>query len=110
MNKKKDKLQKNLLTAGIGLATVVAVGVATDTQAKASEKDTTTPSTTVKAEKPTVDLKKQVENQEKVVETTEAEVKDLKNNVISSTKKVAILEEKTKEATPENIAKVEKAV
>ncbi len=110
MNKKKDKLQKNLLTAGIGLATVVAVGVATDTQAKASEKDTTTPSTTVKAEKPTVDLKKQVENQEKVVETTEAEVKDLKNNVISSTKKVEILEEKTKEATPENIAKVEKAV
>ena len=110
MNKKKDKLQKNLLTAGIGLATVVAVGVATDTQAKASEKDTTTPSTTVKAEKPTVDFKKQVENQEKVVETTEAEVKDLKNNVISSTKKVAILEEKTKEATPENIAKVEKAV
>lgn len=110
MNKKKDKLQKNLLTAGIGLATVVAVGVATDTQAKASEKDTTTPSTTVKAEKPTVDLKKQVENQEKVVETTEAEVKDLKNNVISSTKKVATLEEKTKEATPENIAKVEKAV
>lgn len=110
MNKKKDKLQKNLLTAGIGLATVVAVGVATDTQAKASEKDTTTPSTTVKAEKPTLDLKKQVENQEKVVETTEAEVKDLKNNVISSTKKVATLEEKTKEATPENIAKVEKAV
>lgn len=110
MNKKKDKLQKNLLTAGIGLATVVAVGVATDTQAKASEKDTTTPSTTVKAENPTVDLKKQVENQEKVVETTEAEVKDLKNNVISSTKKVATLEEKTKEATPENIAKVEKAV
>ena len=110
MNKKKDKLQKNLLTAGIGLATVVAVGVATDTQAKASEKDTTTPSTTVKAEKPTVDLKKQVENQEKVVETAEAEVKDLKNNVMSSTKKVAILEEKTKEATPENIAKVEKAV
>lgn len=110
MNKKKDKLQKNLLTAGIGLATVVAVGVATDTQAKASEKDTTTPSTTVKAEKPTVDLKKQVENQEKVVETTEAEVKDLKNNVISSTKKVVTLEEKTKEATPENIAKVEKAV
>ena len=110
MNKKKDKLQKNLLTAGIGLATVVAVGVATDTQAKASEKDTTTPSTTVKAEKPTVDLKKQVENQEKVVETTEAEVKDLKNNVISSTKKVATLEEKEKEATPENIAKVEKAV
>ncbi len=110
MNKKKDKLQKNLLTAGIGLATVVAVGVATDTQAKASEKDTTTPSTTVKAEKPTVDLKKQVENQEKVVETTEAEVKDLKNNVISSTKKVATLEEKTKEATPENIAKVEKTV
>lgn len=110
MNKKKDKLQKNLLTAGIGLATVVAVGVATDTQAKASEKDTTTPSTTVKAEKPTVDLKKQVENQEKVVETTEAEVKDLKDNVISSTKKVATLEEKTKEATPENIAKVEKAV
>lgn len=110
MNKKKDKLQKNLLTAGIGLATVVAVGVATDTQAKASEKDTTTPSTTVKAEKPVVDLKKQVENQEKVVETTEAEVKDLKNNVISSTKKVATLEEKTKEATPENIAKVEKAV
>lgn len=110
MNKKKDKLQKNLLTAGIGLATVVAVGVATDTQAKASEKDTTTPSTTVKAEKPTVDLKKQVENQEKVVETTEAEVKDLKNNVISSTKKVANLEEKAKEATPENIAKVEKAV
>ena len=110
MNKKKDKLQKNLLTAGIGLATVVAVGVATDTQAKASEKDTTTPSTTVKAEKPTVDLKKQVENQEKVVETTEAEVKDLKDNVISSTKKVAILEEKTKEATPENIAKVEKTV
>lgn len=110
MNKKKDKLQKNLLTAGIGLATVVAVGVATDTQAKASEKDTTTPSTTVKAEKPTVDLKKQVENQEKVVETTESEVKDLKNNVISSTKKVATLEEKTKEATPENIAKVEKAV
>ena len=110
MNKKKDKLQKNLLTAGIGLATVVAVGVATDTQAKASEKDTTTPSTTVKTEKPTVDLKKQVENQEKVVETTEAEVKDLKDNVISSTKKVAILEEKIKEATPENIAKVEKAV
>lgn len=110
MNKKKDKLQKNLLTAGIGLATVVAVGVATDTQAKASEKDTTTPSTTVKAEKPTVDLKKQVENQEKVVETTEAEVKDLKNNVISSTKKVANLEEKAKEATPGNIAKVEKAV
>lgn len=110
MNKKKDKLQKNLLTAGIGLATVVAVGVATDTQVKASEKDTTTPSTTVKAEKPTVDLKKQVENQEKVVETTEAEVKDLKNNVISSTKKVAILEEKTKEATPENIAKVEKTI
>lgn len=110
MNKKKDKLQKNLLTAGIGLATVVAVGVATDTQAKASEKDTTTPSTTVKAEKPTVDLKKQVENQEKVVETTESEVKDLKNNVISSTKKVATLEEKTKEATPENIAKVEKTV
>ena len=110
MNKKKDKLQKNLLTAGIGLATVVAVGVATDTQVKASEKDTTTPSTTVKAEKPTVDLKKQVENQEKVVETTEAEVKDLKNNVISSTKKVATLEEKIKEATPENIAKVEKAV
>lgn len=110
MNKKKDKLQKNLLTAGIGLATVVAVGVATDTQAKASEKDTTTPSTTVKAEKSTVDLKKQVENQEKVVETTEEEVKDLKNNVISSTKKVATLEEKTKEATPENIAKVEKAV
>lgn len=110
MNKKKDKLQKNLLTAGIGLATVVAVGVATDTQAKASEKDTTTPSTTVKAEKPTVDLKKQVENQEKVVETTEAEVKDLKNNVISSTKKVATLEEKTKEATLENIAKVEKTV
>lgn len=110
MNKKKDKLQKNLLTAGIGLATVVAVGVATDTQAKASEKDTTTPSTTVKAEKPTVDLKKQVENQEKVVETTEAEVKDLKNNVISSTKKVVNLEEKAKEATPENIAKVEKAV
>lgn len=110
MNKKKDKLQKNLLTAGIGLATVVAVGVATDTQAKASEKDTTTPSTTVKAEKSTVDLKKQVENQEKVVETTEAEVKDLKNNVISSTKKVANLEEKAKEATPENIAKVEKAV
>lgn len=110
MNKKKDKLQKNLLTAGIGLATVVAVGVATDTQAKASEKDTTTPSTTVKAEKPTVDLKKQVENQEKVVETTEAEVKDLKNNVVSSTKKVAILEEKTKEATPENIAKVEKTI
>lgn len=110
MNKKKDKLQKNLLTAGIGLATVVAVGVATDTQAKASEKDTTTPSTTVKAENPTVDLKKQVENQEKVVETTEAEVKDLKNNVMSSTKKVAILEEKTKEATSENIAKVEKAV
>lgn len=110
MNKKKDKLQKNLLTAGIGLATVVAVGVATDTQAKASEKDTTTPSTTVKAEKPTVDLKKQVENQEKVVETTEVEVKDLKNNVISSTKKVAILEEKTKEATPENIAKVEKTI
>lgn len=110
MNKKKDKLQKNLLTAGIGLATVVAVGVATDTQAKASEKDTTTPSTTVKAEKPTVDLKKQVENQEKVVETTEAEVKDLKNNVISSTKKVVTLEEKTKEATPENIAKVEKTV
>ena len=110
MNKKKDKLQKNLLTAGIGLATVVAVGVATDTQAKASEKDTTTPSTTVKAEKPTVDLKKQVENQEKVVETTEAEVKDLKNNVISSTKEVANLEEKAKKATPENIAKVEKAV
>ena len=110
MNKKKDKLQKNLLTAGIGLATVVAVGVATDTQAKASEKDTTTPSTTVKAEKPTVDLKKQVENQEKVVETTEAEVKDLKNNVISSTKEVANLEGKAKEATPENIAKVEKAV
>lgn len=110
MNKKKDKLQKNLLTAGIGLATVVAVGVATDTQAKASEKDTTTPSTTVKAKKPTVDLKKQVENQEKVVETTEAEVKDLKNNVISSTKKVANLEEKTKEAIPENIAKVEKTV
>lgn len=110
MNKKKDKLQKNLLTAGIGLATVVAVGVATDTQAKASEKDTTTPSTTVKAEKPTVDLKKQVENQEKVVETTETEVKDLKNNVISSTKEVANLEEKAKEATPENIAKVEKAV
>lgn len=110
MNKKKDKLQKNLLTAGIGLATVVAVGVVTDTQAKASEKDTTTPSTTVKAEKPTVALKKQVENQEKVVETTEVEVKDLKNNVISSTKKVATLEEKTKEATPENIAKVEKAV
>lgn len=110
MNKKKDKLQKNLLTAGIGLATVVAVGVATDTQAKASEKDTTTPSTTVKAEKPTVDLKKQVENQEKVVETTETEVKDLKNNVISSTKEVANIEEKAKEATPENIAKVEKAV
>lgn len=110
MNKKKDKLQKNLLTAGIGLATVVAVGVATDTQAKASEKDATAPSTTVKAENPTVDLKKQVENQEKVVETTEAEVKDLKNNVISSTKKVATLEEKAKEATPENIAKVEKAV
>lgn len=110
MNKKKDKLQKNLLTAGLGLATVVAVGVATDTQAKASDKDTTTPSTTVKAENPTVDLKKQVENQEKVVETTEVEVKDLKNNVISSTKKVANLEEKAKEATPENIAKVEKAV
>ena len=110
MNKKKDKLQKNLLTAGIGLATVVAVGVATDTQAKASEKDATSPSTTVKAENPTVDLKKQVENQEKVVETTEAEVKDLKNNVMSSTKKVATLEEKIKEATPENIAKVEKAV
>lgn len=110
MNKKKDKLQKNLLTASLGLATVVAVGVATDTQAKASEKDTTTPSTTVKAEKPTVDLKKQVENQEKVVETTEVEVKDLKNNVISSTKKVATLEEKTKEATPENIAKVEKTI
>lgn len=110
MNKKKDKLQKNLLTASLGLATVVAVGVATDTQAKASEKEATTPSTTVKAENPTVDLKKQVENQEKVVETTETEVKDLKNNVISSTKEVANLEEKAKEATPENIAKVEKAV
>ena len=44
MNKKKDKLQKNLLTASLGLATVVAVGVATDTQAKASEKEATTPS------------------------------------------------------------------
>ena len=44
------------------------------------------------------------------METTEAEVKDLKNNVISSTKKVANLEEKAKEATPGNIAKVEKAV
>ena len=110
MNKKKDKLQKNLLTASLGLATVVAVGVATDTQAKASEKEATTPSTTVKAENPTVDLKKQVENQEKVVEITETEVKELKNNVISSTKEVANLEEKAKEATPENIAKVEKAV
>ena len=60
MNKKKDKLQKNLLTASLGLATVVAVGVATDTQAKASEKEATTPSTTVKAENPTFYLKKQV--------------------------------------------------
>jgi LPXTG cell wall surface protein len=110
MNKKKDKLQKNLLTASLGLATVVAVGVATDTQAKASEKEATTPSTTVKAENPTVDLKKQVENQEKVVETTETEVKELKNNVISSTKEVANLEEKAKEATPEKISKVEKIV
>ena len=110
MNKKKDKLQKNLLTASLGLATVVAVGVATDTQAKASEKEATTPSTTVKAENPTVDLKKQVENQEKVVETTETEVKELKNNVTSSTKEVANLEEKAKEATPEKISKVEKIV
>lgn len=110
MNKKKDKLQKNLLTASLGLATVVAVGVATDTQAKASEKEATTPSTTVKAENPTVDLKKQVENQEKVVETTETEVKELKNSVISSTKEVANLEEKAKEATPEKISKVEKIV
>lgn len=110
MNKKKDKLQKNLLTASLGLATVVAVGVATDTQAKASEKEATTPSTTIKAENPTVDLKKQVENQEKVVETTETEVKELKNSVISSTKEVANLEEKAKEATPEKISKVEKIV
>ena len=110
MNKKKDKLQKNLLTASLGLATVVAVGVATDTQAKASEKEATTPSTTVKAENPTVDLKKQVENQEKVVETTETEVNELKNNVTSSTKEVANLEEKAKEATPEKISKVEKIV
>ncbi len=110
MNKKKEKLQKNLLTAGLGLATVVAVGVATDTQAKANDTDTTNTTTTVRADTTAKELKEKVEAQEKVVVNKKAEVEELKNNVISSTKEVANLEEKAKEATPEKISKVEKVI
>lgn len=110
MNRKKDKLQKNLLTAGLGLATVVAVGVATDTQAKANDTDTTNTTTTVRPDTTAKELKEKVEAQEKVVVNKKAEVEELKNNVISSTKEVANLEEKAKEATPEKISKVEKVI
>ena len=110
MNRKKDKLQKNLLTAGLGLATVVAVGVATDTQAKASDTDTTNTTTTVRTDTTSKELKEKVEAQEKVVVNKKAEVEELKNNVGSATKEVENLEEKAKEATPEKISKVEKVI
>ena len=104
MNRKKDKLQKNLLTAGLGLATVVAVGVATDTQAKANDTDTTNTTTTVRPDTTAKELK------EKVVVNKKAEVEELKNNVRNATKEVADLEEKAKEATPAKISKVEKVI
>ena len=110
MNRKKDKLQKNLLTAGLGLATVVAVGVATDTQAKANDTDTTNTTTTVRTDTTSKELKEKVEAQEKVVVKKKAEVEELKNNVGNATKEVANLEEKEKEATPEKISKVEKVI
>ena len=110
MNRKKDKLQKNLLTAGLGLATVVAVGVATDTQAKANDTDTTNTTTTVRTDTTSKELKEKVEAQEKVVVNKKAEVEELKNNVRSATKEVENLEEKEKEATPEKISKVEKVI
>ena len=110
MNKKKDKLQKNLLTAGLGLATVVAVGVATDTQAKANDTDTTNTTTTVRADTTAKELKEKVEAQEKVVVNKKAEVEELKNNVGSATKEVENLEEKAKEITPEKISEVEKVI
>ena len=110
MNRKKDKLQKNLLTAGLGLATVVAVGVATDTQVKANDTDTTNTTTTVRTDTTAKELKEKVEAQEKVVVKKKAEVEELKNNVENTIKEVADLEEKEKEATPEKIAKVEKAI
>ena len=78
MNRKKDKLQKNLLTAGLGLATVVAVGVATDTQAKANDTDTTNTTTTVRPDTTAKELKEKVEAQEKVVVNKKAEVEELK--------------------------------
>jgi len=110
MNRKKDKFQKNLLTAGLGLATVVAVGVATDTQAKANDTDTTNTTTTVRTDTTSKELKEKVEAQEKVVVNKKAEVEELKNNVGSATKEVENLEEKAKEATPEKISKVEKVI
>ena len=110
MNRKKDKLQKNLLTAGLGLATVVAVGVATDTQAKANDTDTTNTTTTVRADTTAKELKEKVEAQEKVVVNKKAEVEELKNNVGSATKEVENLEEKAKEITPEKISEVEKVI
>lgn len=110
MNRKKDKLQKNLLTAGLGLATVVAVGVATDTQAKANDTDTTNTTTTVRPDTTAKELKEKVEAQEKVVVNKKAEVEELKNNVRNATKEVADLEEKAKEATPAKISKVEKVI
>ena len=110
MNRKKNKLQKNLLTAGLGLATVVAVGVATDTQAKANDTDTTNTTTTVRTDTTSKELKEKVEAQEKVVVNKKAEVEELKNNVGSATKEVENLEEKAKEATSEKISKVEKVI
>ena len=119
---RKSKKYKNLVSVGLGLATAVAIGMATDNEAFASNEVVN--NSTVESIKQNVEkteskvvTKEEVSTAKSNLDNVKGQVKEQSNVVdgISSelskvTKEKAELEKLSKESTPENVEKVNKEI
>ena len=119
---RKSRKYKNLVSVGLGLATAVAIGLATDSEAFAS--NDVVNNSTVESIKQNIEkteskvvTKEEVSTAKSNLDNVKGQVKEQSNVVdgISSelskvTKEKAELEKLSKESTPENVEKVNKEI
>ena len=119
---RKSRKYKNLVSVGLGLATAVAIGLATDSEAFAS--NDVVNNSTVESIKQNIEkteskvvTKEEVSTAKSNLDNVKGQVKEQSNVVdgISSelskvTKEKAELEKLSKESTPENVEKVTKEI
>ena len=119
---RKSKKYKNLVSVGLGLATAVAIGMATDNEAFAS--NDVVNNSTVESIKQNIErteskvvTKEEVSTAQSNLDNVKGQVKEQSNVVdgISSelskvTKEKTELEKLSKESTPENVEKVNKEI